>query len=182
MAGIIAAFGTQAPVCLHQVGVCNANRHVFVKKTGGHVMLQRWRRIHVADKGEDHAFNFSHRVTLYPFATCQRGFRIIQQATDTAVIQVEGKSVVPAGNGIVRIAHGTFGETRAAVAATILYRIQAAGTTQEQDILPQQLDCLVLAIPDIAAGFRRIPMVTEPQFRLEPVSPGFVSRGGSAPS
>ena len=181
MARIIAAFGTQAPVCLHQVGICHAYRHVFVKKAGRHVMLQGRRRVHVADKGKDHAFNFPHRVTLYPLASCQGGVRVVQQATYPAVIQVEGKSVVPAGYGIVRITHGTFGETRAAVTAAILYGIQAAGTAQEQDILPQQLDRLVFTVPDVAAGFRRIPVIAEPQFRLEPVAPGFVSGCGVGP-
>ena len=71
MARIIAAFGTQAPVCLYQVGICHAYRHVFVKKAGRHVMLQGRRRVHIADKGEDHAFFLPHRVTFYPFAPGQ---------------------------------------------------------------------------------------------------------------
>ena len=89
--------------------------------------------------------------------------------------------MMPAGDGVVGIAYRAFGKARAAVAAAVFYRIQAAGPAQVQDVLPQQLDCLVLAVPDVAAGLGRVPVVAKTQFRFQPVSPRSFNRGGIGP-
>jgi hypothetical protein len=60
--------------------------------------------------------------------------------------------------------------------APILNRVQAATPSKVQNFLAQQLDDLVLALPDLFRCKDRIPMIAEAKLCIQPQLPRLLSR------
>src|SRR5262249_28729478 len=89
-----------------------------------------------------------------------------------AVAQIVGEAVIPAGDGVLGVAFRPHRKRHAAVRAAILDGVDLAVDTFEQNALAEHHLPATLALRQLTAEERRIPVIAEPEARLEIGPPG----------
>ncbi|MNZ93772.1 hypothetical protein D3C78_1128560 [compost metagenome] len=129
--------------------VVGQRRHVLV----GEVVL--------ADEHEDQPGHFVHRVGGDARGAHQLVVRVGDDGHQLAALQVEGETVVPAGDGALVEAHRLLGQAHAAVQALVLEGEHLAVDPAQDDRDTADLDTLDLVFTQLVGEQRRVPVVDE---------------------
>ncbi|MNY23554.1 hypothetical protein D3C86_1572260 [compost metagenome] len=114
-----------------------------------------------ADEDEDHAVDFVHRVGGDAGGAHQLVVRVGDDGRQLAALQVEGETVVPAGDGALVEAHRLLGQAHAAVQALVLEGEHLAVDAAQDDRDAADLDAFDLVLGQLVAEQRRVPVVDE---------------------
>src|SRR6516165_6645425 len=146
--------------------------HVLIEQHGRHIEAQiRHREVIIADEHEDESFRLAHRVALHLALADDRRVGAGDNVAQHAAVPLVGKAVIPAGDGVARVALDLVREAHATVNAAVLDAVHRTVHALEQNVLPQQLDRHHYVFGYLPAEADRVPVITEAELRRQVVPP-----------
>ena len=131
------------------------------------VAFQRRRRVQVADKDEHDTVEFVHRIGFMLEPADVHAVRLGNDLHQGAVAHIEGETVEPAGDGVLRVALRTRGERGAAMRAAIRQCVDLAFDPFEEQPLTEDHLTAAFAVGQLATKERRVPVIAQTQFSVQ---------------